>query len=153
MRLDALPGLALAFVLGACATAAVQHAVPAAQAALAPTVVAFADAPAAENPPKTARVHHLARGANAYVGLLEMAPGAAVPTHRDATEEYIYVLEGEGRMSIDGQTYAVTAGTTIFMPADAEVSFQNGDRPLRGLQVFAGPGPAAKYDAWTPVER
>ena len=31
--------------------------------------------------------------------------GAAVPEHRDATEEYIYVLEGSGRMVIDGKTY------------------------------------------------
>jgi len=152
MKLDALPALGLAFVLGACATAAVQHAVPRVEAALAPTVVAFADASAQENPPKTARVHHLARGENAYVGLLEMAPGAAVPPHRDATEEYIHVLEGSGTMVIDGQTWAVHPGDTIFMPANAEVRFQNGDAPMRGLQVFAGPAPAAKYEAWTPVE-
>ena len=153
MKLDALPGLSLAFALGACTTAAVQHAVPRAEAARAPTVLALADAPAADNPPRTARVHHLARGDNAYLGRLEMAAGAAVPTHRDATEEYIYVLEGGGTMVIDGQTYAVSAGTTVFMPAHAEVSFQNGDAPLVGLQVFAGPAPAAKYDAWTRVER
>ena len=39
-----------------------------------------------------------------------------------------------------------------YMPADAEVSYQNGAEEMVALQVFAGPAPAAKYDAWTPVE-
>ena len=69
--------------------------------------------------------------------------------HRDATEEYIHVLEGQGRMSIDGVEYEVRAGTTIYMPANALVTFTNGDARLVGLQVFAGPAPAAKYDRWT----
>ena len=49
---------------------------------------------------------------------------------------------------MDGKTYEITAGTTIYMPANATVSFQNGDQPLVAIQVFAGPGPAAKYDTW-----
>jgi len=44
-------------------------------------------------------------------------------------------------------------GTTIYMPPDALVSFANGPHRLVALQVFAGPEPAAKYDAWTPVAR
>ena len=91
----------------------------------------------------------LARGANAFVGELAMDAGAAVPEHADATEEYIHVLEGAGTITIDGVRFEIAAGSTVFMPAGAVVSYQNGDAPMRALQVFAGPAPAAKYDAWT----
>jgi quercetin dioxygenase-like cupin family protein len=98
-----------------------------------------------------ADIHVLARGENAFLGKLEMAPGGAVPEHRDATEEYIHILEGGGEFTIDGQTHTVGPGTTIYMPANALVSFKNGPARLVAIQVFAGPGPAVKYDAWTPV--
>jgi quercetin dioxygenase-like cupin family protein len=98
-----------------------------------------------------ARVTILARGLEAFVGRLEMDPGAAVPEHRDATEEYIHVLAGSGTITIDDHVYPLATGDTVYMPADAKVSFQNDDAPLVGLQVFAGPEPAAKYDAWTPA--
>ncbi|MEM1024938.1 MAG: cupin domain-containing protein [Myxococcota bacterium] len=95
-----------------------------------------------------ARVQIMGRGRNAFVGRLELDAGAKVPLHRDATEEYIHVIEGSGTMTIEGKTYEVRKGTTIYMPANAEVSFENGPQTMVGLQVFAGPGPAAKYDAW-----
>lgn len=158
-----LPLLA-AFVLGACAATAVQSSASPPKAA--PTEPATAPAPAptvwplvtpaarAErrvSPNGKARVTILARGLAAFVARLEMDPGAAVPEHRDATEEYIHVLEGSGTITIDDVTYPLAVGDTVYMPADAKVSFQNGDAPLVGLQVFAGPEPAAKYDAWTPA--
>jgi quercetin dioxygenase-like cupin family protein len=158
-----LPLLA-AFVLGACAATAVQSpgATPpkpaATEAATAPTptpsvwspVTPAARAERRVSPNGKARVIILARGLEAFVARLEMDPGAAVPEHRDATEEYIHVLEGSGTITIDDVTYPLAMGDTVYMPADAKVSFQNGDAPLVGLQVFAGPEPAAKYDAWTP---
>ncbi len=71
-----------------------------------------------------------------------------MPEHQDPTEEYIHVLSGRGTLTMDGVSYEVSAGTTIFMPAQATVSFQNGDEPLVAIQVFAGPGPAEKYNTW-----
>jgi quercetin dioxygenase-like cupin family protein len=157
------------FVLGACTTVAVQSSAsrdadtssPAAPSTgqpappsdqpdqpAPPTVIPLAEAPRATAPSGKATITHLARGQNAYLGLLRMDAGAAVPVHRDPTEEYIHVLEGGGTMMIDGQSHAVTAGTTIYMPADAEVSFQNGEQEMVAVQVFAGPEPSAKYDAW-----
>ena len=167
--------LAAAFLLGACAASvgtslgsdvgvgAARSAIPpsnepAAAAAAAgtgpavsPPIVRAAPAERRVAPNGTARVTILARGLEAFVARLEMDPGAAVPEHRDATEEYIHVLEGSGTITIDGREYPLAPGDTVYMPADATVSFQNGDAPLVGLQVFAGPEPAAKYDAWTPV--
>lgn len=100
-------------------------------------------------PSGKAGVTILARGENAFVARLRMDAGAAVPVHRDATEEYIHVLEGGGTITVDGTDYPIATGDTVYMPADAEVSFQNGDAELVGLQVFAGPEPAAKYGGWT----
>ncbi len=116
------------------------------------TVIALADAERRAAPPGTATIAFLARGNHAFVARLEMEPGASVPEHQDADEEYIHVLEGHGTMWIDGVEHAVTAGATIFMPANATVSFQNGDQRMVALQIFAGPASAAKYDRWTPME-
>lgn len=93
----------------------------------------------------------LARGQQAFVGKLELAPGGEVPEHRDPTEEYIHILEGGGTFAIDDRTHTVGPGSTIYMPANAKVSFKNGPSKLVAIQVFAGPGPAAKYDEWEPV--
>ena len=117
------------------------------------TVIPLEKAEYRRAPNGRAGIHFLARGANAFVGRLEMDPGGKVPEHRDPTEEYIHVLSGSGTMYIDGVKYAVTPGTTVFMPANAKVSFDNGDTPFAALQVFAGPGPAAKYDAWTRADK
>ena len=148
-----------AFVLGACAATAVRtsasppEAAPseAAMPGVSPPITRAAEAERRVAPNGKARVTMLARGREAFVGKLEMDAGAAVPEHRDSTEEYVHVLEGAGTMVIDDVAYPIAKGDTVYMPADAKVSFQNGDAPLVGLQVFAGPEPAAKYDAWTPV--
>ncbi len=153
MKIAALLSLSVAFALGACASTVAQRTgAGTAHAALAPTVIPLAAAPRAQTANGKAQVAHLARGENAYMGRLELAAGAAVPEHRDATEEYIHILEGAGTMHIDGQRYELTAGATVFMPANALVRFQNGATRMVALQVFAGPAPAAKYERWSPIE-
>lgn len=151
--------LVVAFVLGACATAAVQAPraaptdpaqAPAWMPPVSPVIVAPDAAERRVAPGGKATVTILARGREAFLALLDMQPGAAVPLHRDATEEYIHVLSGGGTITVDGTAHAIGPGTTVYMPADAEVQFQNGDAPLTAIQVFAGPEPAAKYGAWTP---
>ncbi len=161
--------LVLAFALGACATAAVESVASEPEPAPAPitearppgppaSVISLEQAQTRQSPTGTASIAHLARGSNAYVGRLEMQAGAAVPEHQDATEEYIHVLSGGGTITIDGAQHSIAAGTTVFMPAGATVSFTNGEEPLVALQVFAGPEPAAKYETWTdpnatPIQR
>lgn len=149
--------LVVTFLLGACTSVALQSSaatdkkpVPASEpSSPKPTVIALANAPTATAPNGKATITHLAMGHNAYLGRLRMDAGAGVPAHRDPTEEYIHVLEGGGSMTIDGEVYEIGPGTTIYMPANAEVSYQNGDQEMLALQVFAGPEPAAKYEAWT----
>jgi quercetin dioxygenase-like cupin family protein len=147
--------LVLAFLLGACTTAAVGSSAspPTSPPGEAPwPAVTAADAVERRiSPSGQARVAVLARGRNAFVARLEMDPGAQVPEHRDETEEFIVVLQGRGTITIDGRQHEVAAGTSIYMRPDALVSFTNGAEPMVALQVFAGPAPAAKYDAWQPA--
>ena len=91
----------------------------------------------------------LIEGNNAFMGLLELGPKAKVPTHKDVTEEYLYVLKGGGTISINDKSFHIKEGTTVYMPPYAEVSYTNGDASTRLLQVFSGPEPAAKYKSWT----
>lgn len=116
------------------------------------TVVPLSAAPHRQKGGGQAHIWALARGDNAFLGKLELAPGGKVPEHRDPTEEYIHVLEGGGRFMIDGQAHEVGPGTTIYMPPGALVSFENGPARLVAIQVFAGPEPASKYDAWELVQ-
>jgi quercetin dioxygenase-like cupin family protein len=150
-----LPWLSCFILLAACATcpAATTPTCPAAAApatATAPPeeVRAIEAAPKRTAPSGKSVITLLARGNNAFIGKLEMLPGATVPENQDPTEEYIHVLSGHGTMIMNGKSYEIAAGTTIYMPAFATVSYQNGDEPLVAIQVFAGPAPADKYETW-----
>lgn len=153
--------IGLAFALGACAgSSAPLVADPAPEptpaeapasstdGASAATSVTLESAELRVAPHGKAKVAMLARGENAFVGQLELDALVEIPPHRDETEEYIVVLEGGGTLLIDGRAHQLTKGSAVYMPADAEVSFANGPNPMVALQVFAGPGPASKYDGW-----
>lgn len=113
-----------------------------------PTVVEPPDIETRWAPSGKAHVEILARGTNAFVGRLHVEAGAAVPEHQDPTEEYIHVLQGTGTLTIDGWVSEVGPGDTVFMPARATVSYQNGDEEMVAIQVFSGPESADKYDGW-----
>jgi quercetin dioxygenase-like cupin family protein len=145
----ALLATVVIFLFGACAGAVAREAM-----AVGSTVAQVSDlttAPRRRSPRKNATITLLAQGQNAFLGRLEMDPSAEVPPHRDSTEEYIHVLSGSGLLHIDGHAHTLGPGSTVFMPAQAEVRYQNGPEPLVALQVFAGPEPAAKYGAWSQI--
>lgn len=96
----------------------------------------------------TAQVRTMAQGHNAWLGVLHLSPAAKVPLHRDLSEEYLFVLEGGGTLWIDGEEHALAQGSAVFMPAGAEVRFENGPDPTTVIQVFAGPESAEKYASW-----
>ncbi|MCO4764456.1 MAG: cupin domain-containing protein [Myxococcales bacterium] len=122
--------------------------IPPAAASAGPTVTALADAEKRQVGGGKAVVQFLAHGSNAWLGKLTMAANGKVPLHRDKTEEYIHVLSGGGVIAIDGKKSRLQAGSTVFMPANAEVTYQNGPAPMVAIQVFAGPAPAATYNRW-----
>jgi quercetin dioxygenase-like cupin family protein len=119
--------------------------------AVAPVVLHRDGAPILRNAPGTATVVALARGEGAFLGVLTLEPGARVPEHRDQTEEYLYVLRGGGQITIDGVVAELRSGVAVLMPAGAAVSYVNGPEVTEVVQVFAGPSPADKYEAWAPI--
>ncbi len=115
---------------------------------LAPVVVHTDDVRRLWAPNGKADVKVLARGREAFMALLRLDAGGAVPRHQDESEEYLHVLEGRGTLNIDGRDFAIRPGTTVFMPAGVTVRYTNGSEELVALQVFADPTSAAKYDKW-----
>ena len=95
-----------------------------------------------------AQITLFAEGEHGFMGKLRMAGGAKVPEHQDESEEFLYVLKGEGTITVDGTEYDVTPNTGIFLPAGAKVSYQNGDRVMEALQFFAPTDSANKYSGW-----
>ncbi len=146
MNLQRVLGVGLGLLLGCGGTMTQEQTVQ--EDTLQGTVINDSDAQTASPPSGKARVTHLARGHNAYVGHLWIAPKAGVPLHRDPTEEYLFVIEGGGVLTMNGKTYDLVKGSAVFMPAGAEVQYVNGDVPTVVLQVFAGPTSADKYRNW-----
>lgn len=121
-----------------------------------PAVVHVDQVPARVAPSGKAKVRVLAGAGqgtqSAFVAVLDIEAGAGVPQHRDPTEEYIYVLEGGGDITIDGRSFPISPGSGVFMPANSEVSFQaTTEGRTRVVQVFAPRGPESKYDGWAPA--
>ena len=76
-------------------------------------------------------------------GLVELAPGKGHDRHNHpGTEEIIYVLEGEGEQTIDGQgPVHVGPGASIFVPNSAYHSTLNtGSEPMRVFVIYAPTG-------------
>jgi mannose-6-phosphate isomerase-like protein (cupin superfamily) len=66
-----------------------------------------------------------------------MAPGARVGLHvQPDQQELLYILEGGGRFTLDGETTAVRTGDAILANAGANFGLANtGASPLRYLVV------------------
>jgi len=87
------------------------------------------------------------RDVTQFLGVI--APGRA-PDHSHVYDEVIYVIEGEGKLHLDGTETAITGGSCIHLPPLVEHCLENsGDRPMRVLGVFHPSGdPASRaYEA------
>lgn len=77
-------------------------------------------------------------GLTVGVAELDADPAAAPILHRHAQPEVYHILSGEGTVFIDGRAYAVRAGSTVYIPGDAEhAAINTGAEPLRLFYVFA----------------
>ena len=103
------------------------------------------------SPSGQTRMLKMAEGKNAFFALLMLEPGAAIPFHRDSTEEYLLIMEGGGTLTMDGQAYTLKEGSVVYMHPNAEVAYLNGSRETFGFQIFAGPEPASKYATWVDL--
>jgi mannose-6-phosphate isomerase-like protein (cupin superfamily) len=63
-------------------------------------------------------------------------PGHTTTPHRLKTSEVYYILEGEGLMSIDGESEAVRPGQAIYIPPRATQYIENtGNSDLKFLCI------------------
>ena len=111
-------------------------------------VMAQGLAPTRAAPNGKAQITPYAEGESGFMGVLRLKAGAEVPEHKDESEEYLYVLEGTGTMTINGTEYSVEPNTGIYMPAGATVSYKNDNRVFKAVQFFAPPKSANKYSKW-----
>jgi quercetin dioxygenase-like cupin family protein len=67
-----------------------------------------------------------------------VAPGRTEPRHTHPGLEIIYVLEGSGRIDINGKTSDLEKGTIVQVPAGATKAMTNGSHadPLKVLAVL-----------------
>jgi quercetin dioxygenase-like cupin family protein len=70
-------------------------------------------------------------------GVAELERDGWLGLHRHSPAEIYYVLEGSGIVTLDGAEHAVSAGSAVFIPGDAEHGIRNnGPGLLRFLYAF-----------------
>jgi quercetin dioxygenase-like cupin family protein len=96
----------------------------------------------AQNPGVTRKIVEradiAARGHEAVIVDVEIAPGASVGRHTHPGEEISYMIEGEGEVVIDGQApRKVKTGDSFIIPAGKIHDFRNtGAAPLKLHAVY-----------------
>ena len=76
---------------------------------------------------------------NASINFVQMAPGAIIPLHNHKShDEVVYIIEGEGRMEINGEEYIVQPFDMLYIPSGVTHSLTAiGDKNLKVISIFA----------------
>lgn len=78
--------------------------------------------------------------ADVRMGLQELDPGAAYPTHHHPSPEIYVVVSGGARWSVEDRTIDAEAGTQIYTPPDSRHRIENtGETRLRWLYFWWAP--------------
>src|SRR3989449_7051415 len=78
---------------------------------------------------------------------MTIPPGMGPPPHEHEGGESVYVLEGDLRYHIGGETYEGGPGTFFYIPAGVEENFEPaGNDPVRVLVIYT-PGGMDKFFA------
>ena len=65
-------------------------------------------------------------GAPVYaLRMIEVEPGGHTPRHSHPYEHENFVVEGQGRVLINGEWQPLQAGDVVYVPADMEHSYEN----------------------------
>lgn len=85
------------------------------------------------------------KGTPLAASILQLAAGATVPEHVHANEtELLYVLEGAGTMTINGQEVAITPTSVVQVPKNTKHAF-TATSNVRALQLYTPPGPEQRF--------
>ncbi|HEY7546908.1 MAG TPA: cupin domain-containing protein [Blastocatellia bacterium] len=87
-------------------------------------------------------------GCRQITQFLGFIPPGRAPMHYHTYEEAIYIIEGEGRVHIQGESANFRAGSSIYLPRGVRHSLENtGATAIRLLGVFHPSGsPAVAYE-------
>ncbi len=70
-------------------------------------------------------------------GMAELKPGGRLNPHRHTHPEIYHIVAGTGVLTIEGREETVTAGSSVFIPGDAEHGIRNeAGSDLTFLYVF-----------------
>lgn len=110
---------------------------PAAESAPLASAIVSADAATKENYPGSV-IHGYFRGEtagtkNTFAGIVVVEPGHELhPAHRHPEEEFLLIVEGEGRWLLNGKTSAAKPGDMLYVaPNDLHGIFNSGKTPLK----------------------
>lgn len=76
------------------------------------------------------------------MGNQDIPVGGGIPAHlHEKEEEILFFHAGEGALDVDGETFSIRPGMSVFLPAGVRHGLRNtGDVPLRLFWVFSPPG-------------
>ena len=74
--------------------------------------------------------------------VVEMEPGGAQRAHRHEPEQIYYFISGTGLMSVEDETWEVTEGDCVLVPANATHSIRNDSSSTATLRYFGAAAPA-----------
>ena len=77
--------------------------------------------------------------------LVEMEPGGSQRAHRHEPEQIYYFISGTGMMSVEDETWEVTEGDCVLVPANSTHSIRN-DSTEVALRYFGAAAPAFSED-------
>ena len=60
-----------------------------------------------------------------HMRFFELEPGGKTPLHSHAWEHEVYIVDGNGTLTFEGEDHPFTGGMFIFVPEEAEHSFAN----------------------------
>jgi len=85
---------------------------------------------------------------NVTMGVCEVPPqGAMDPHSHDNEEEVMYVLQGQGRVMVDGSSEAIGPGSAIYLPVGSEHRMINeSDDVLKFVFCFSPKVVVGSYD-------
>ena len=87
--------------------------------------------------------------------LIRVPPGETVrPAHSHPNgEEMIYIIEGSGKVLIDGKVDGVRQGSAVLFPRESVHMLQNdGEREMKVICFFAPPSDLSTYRFYEDVE-
>jgi quercetin dioxygenase-like cupin family protein len=85
------------------------------------------------------------KGTPMAASILELGAGAKVAEHVHANEtEMLYILEGSGTMTINGQDVAVTPTSVVQIPPNTKHAFA-ATTAVRAVQIYTPPGPEQRF--------